>query len=343
MAIRVGINGFGRIGRQVFKAVHDGGFSDLFEITAVNDLSDNEGLAHLLKYDSTYGRFDAEICATTDGIKVDGRDLRVFAEKDPSSIPWGNAGIDLVVESTGRFTEADQARGHIDGGAKKVIISAPATGDDITICLGVNEDRYDPENHIIISNASCTTNCLAPVAKVILDTFGISRGLMTTVHSYTNDQVILDGPHKDPRRARAAATNIIPTSTGAAKALSLVIPELKGKLDGFSLRVPTPTVSLVDLVAETDKPVTVETVNAAFRSAADSDAMRGILGYTEEPLVSSDIRMDPRSAIIDALSTMVIGDSMVKVIAWYDNEWGYSCRVADLVALVCEAGIPGTA
>jgi glyceraldehyde 3-phosphate dehydrogenase len=343
MAIRVGINGFGRIGRQVYKAVYDGGFSDLFEIVAVNDLSPNESLAHLLKYDSTYGRFDADICATKDGITVDGKELRVFEEKEPSAIPWKDVNVDLVIESTGRFTAADKARGHIEAGAKKVIISAPGKGDDVTICMGVNEDQYDPENDVIISNASCTTNCLAPVAKVVLDNFGIKRGLMTTVHSYTNDQVILDGPHKDPRRARAAATNIIPTSTGAARALALVIPELKGKFDGFSLRVPTPTVSIIDFVAETEKPTTVEELNTAFKAASEGDAMRGILGYTEEPLVSSDFRGDPRSAIIDADSTMVIGDTMVKVIAWYDNEWGYSCRIADLTALICEAGIPGTA
>ena len=343
MPIKVGINGFGRIGRQVLKAVHDGGFSDLYEIVAVNDLTPNESLAHLLKYDSTYGRFDADISASADGINVDGKPLRVFSEKDPASIPWKEMDVDLVIESTGRFTDADKARGHIEAGAKKVIISAPAKGEDITIVLGVNEDQYDAEKHVIISNASCTTNCLAPAAKVVLDSFGISRGFMTTIHSYTNDQVVLDGPHSDMRRARSAGTNIIPTTTGAAKALSLVIPELKGKVDGFSLRVPTPTVSIVDFVAETDRPATVESLNAAFKAAAESPAMRGILGYTEEPLVSSDFRMDPRSSIIDGLSTMVIGDTMVKVITWYDNEWGYSCRVADLVALVCEAGIPGTA
>ena len=343
MPIRVGINGFGRIGRQVYKAVYDGGFSDLFEIVAVNDLSPNESLAHLLKYDSTYGRFDADISATEDSILVDGKTLKVFEAKDPASIPWGDHGVDIVVESTGRFTDADKARGHIDAGAKKVIISAPAKGEDITIVLGVNEDRYDSEKHVIISNASCTTNCLAPAAKVVLDNFGIVRGLMTTVHSYTNDQVTLDGPHKDPRRARTAAENIIPTSTGAAKALSLVIPELEGKFDGFSLRVPTPTVSVVDFVAETEKAASADAVNEAFMCAAESPAMRGILGYSDQPLVSTDYRMDPRSAVIDGLSTMSIGDTMVKVVAWYDNEWGYSCRVADLVALVCEAGIPGTA
>ena len=343
MTLQIGINGFGRIGRQVLKAVTESGYGDLFEVAAVNDLTDPESLAHLLKYDSTYGRFDADISAVDGGIKVNDQTIKVFSEKDPASIPWGANGIDLVVESTGRFTDADKARGHIDGGAKKVIISAPAKGEDVTLVLGVNEAAYDPDKHIIISNASCTTNCLAPVAKVLLDTFGIERGLMTTVHSYTNDQVILDGPHKDLRRARAAATNIIPTTTGAAKALSLVIPELKGKLDGFSLRVPTPTVSVVDLVVQTERPVTVESVNAAFKAAAASTEMRGILGFTDEPLVSSDFRQDPRSSIVDGQSTMTMGDSMAKVIAWYDNEWGYSCRVADLIALVCEAGIPGSA
>jgi glyceraldehyde 3-phosphate dehydrogenase len=343
MPVRVGINGFGRIGRQVLKAVNQGGFSDLFEIVAVNDLTDARSLAHLLKYDSTYGRYDADIAADDGGIRIDDKTVKVFAQREPSKIPWGDEGIDIVVESTGRFTEADKAKAHLDAGAKKVIISAPAKGEDVTIVLGVNEQVYNPDAHTIISNASCTTNCLAPVAKVVLDNFGIRRGLMTTVHSYTNDQVILDGPHSDLRRARSAAINIIPTTTGAARALSLVIPELKGKFDGFSLRVPTPTVSIVDFVAETEKPATVEEVNRAFKTAADSDALQGILGYSEEPLVSSDLRQDPRSAIVDALSTMVIGGNMVKVIAWYDNEWGYSCRVADLIALVCEAGIPGTA
>ncbi len=343
MAIQVGINGFGRIGRQVLKAVNEGGFSDLFEIVAVNDLTSPEALAHLLKYDSTYGQYDAEIGHTDDAITVNGKTIKVYAEKEPAQIPWSQDGIDVVVESTGRFTDAAKAKAHIDAGAKKVIISAPAKSEDVTIVLGVNEQIYDPDKHHIISNASCTTNCLAPVAKVLLDTFGIKRGLMTTVHSYTNDQVILDGPHKDLRRARSAAINIIPTTTGAAKALALVIPELKGKFDGFSLRVPTPTVSIVDLVVEVDKPATKDAVNAALEAAAESEALAGILGYSEEPLVSSDLRQDPRSAIIDGLSTMALGDSMVKVIAWYDNEWGYSCRIADLVALVCEAGIPGTA
>jgi glyceraldehyde 3-phosphate dehydrogenase len=343
MPVRVGINGFGRIGRQVLKAVNQGGFSDLFEIVAVNDLTDAPTLAHLLKYDSTYGRYDAQIAVAGGGIQVDDKTIKVFAEREPAKIPWGDEGIDLVVESTGRFTDADKAKAHLDAGAKKVIISAPAKGEDITIVLGVNEQTYDPDAHTIISNASCTTNCLAPVAKVVLDTFGIRRGLMTTVHSYTNDQVILDAPHKDLRRARSAAINIIPTTTGAARALSLVIPALKGKFDGFSLRVPTATVSIIDFVAETEKPATIEEINQAFKTAAESDALQGILGYSEEPLVSSDLRQDPRSAIVDGLSTMVIGGNMVKIIAWYDNEWGYSCRVADLIALVCEAGIPGTA
>jgi glyceraldehyde 3-phosphate dehydrogenase len=343
VATRVGINGFGRIGRQVLKAVNEGGFSDLFEIVAVNDLTSPETLAHLLKYDSTYGRYDADIEVVEGGIRVNDQVIKVFAEKDPAALPWEKEQVDLVVESTGRFTDADKAKGHITAGAKKVIISAPAKGEDVTIVLGVNEQKYDPDKHHIISNASCTTNCLAPVAKVLLDNFGIVSGLMTTVHSYTNDQVILDAPHKDLRRARSAALNIIPTTTGAAKALSLVIPELKGKLDGFSLRVPTPTVSIVDLVVQTEKAVSVEAINAAFKAASESEEMTGILGYSEEPLVSADIRQDPRSSIVDALSTMTVGSNSAKVFAWYDNEWGYSCRVADLIALVCEAGIPGTA
>ncbi len=341
MAYGVGINGFGRIGRQVFKAIDEGGYGDLFEVVAVNDLTSPEGLAHLLTYDSTYGRYDAEIEASDGAIRVNGRAIKVLAEKDPAQLPWGSEGVDLVIESTGRFTDADKARGHLTGGAKKVIISAPAKGEDITVVLGVNEEGYDAARHQIISNASCTTNCLAPVAKVVLDNFGIRRGLMTTVHSYTNDQVILDGPHKDLRRARAAATNIIPTSTGAARALALVLPQLEGKFDGFSLRVPTPTVSIIDFVAETERPASVDALNDAFRTAAQSDALRGILGFTDEPLVSSDFRQDSRSAIVDGLSTMAMGENMVKVIAWYDNEWGYSCRVADLAALICEAGFLG--
>ncbi len=338
MAYKIGVNGFGRIGRQVFKAVEQGGFSDLFEIVAVNDLTDNETLAHLLKYDSTYGRYDAEITANGDGVTVNGRLLKVTAEKDPADLPWAELGVDLVVESTGRFTDAGKARAHIDAGAKKVIISAPATNEDITVVLGVNEAAYQPADHHIISNASCTTNCLAPIAKVVLDTFGIQQGMMTTVHSYTADQVLQDGPHKDARRARGAPQNIIPTTSGAARALSLVIPELEGKFDGFALRVPTPTVSIVDFVANTDKPVTIESVNAAFQQASVHEEYAGIIGYSEEALVSSDYRHDSRSAIVDAQSTMTIGDRMVKVVAWYDNEWGYSCRVADLIALVCEQG-----
>jgi glyceraldehyde 3-phosphate dehydrogenase len=343
MAYRVGINGFGRIGRQVFKAIDEGGFSDLYEVVAVNDLTSPETLTHLLTYDSTYGRYDADIEPTEVGIKINDRTIKVFAERDPSALPWDEEGVDLVIESTGFFTDAAKAKAHLDAGAKKVVISAPAKGEDLTVVLGVNEEKYDPERHHIISNASCTTNCLAPVAKVVLDTFGIKRGLMTTVHSYTNDQTILDGPHKDLRRARSAGLNIIPTSTGAARALSLVIPELEGKFDGFALRVPTPTVSIVDFVAEVEEPATVESINRAFHEAAESDAMRGILGITDEPLVSTDFRQDSRSSIVDALSTMTITDSMIKVVSWYDNEWGYSCRIADLTALMCEAGFPAKA
>jgi glyceraldehyde 3-phosphate dehydrogenase len=339
---KVGINGFGRIGRQVYKAVQQGGFDDLFEIVAVNDLTSNDTLAHLLKYDSTYGIYDADITSDDEGITVDGKKLLVFEEKDPSQLPWGELGVDLVIESTGRFTKAEAARAHIEAGAKKVIISAPLTTTspdvDITVVLGVNEGDYDPKKNDIISNASCTTNCLAPAAKIVHDNFGIEYGMMTTIHSYTADQVLQDGPHKDLRRARGAAQNIVPTSTGAARALALVIPELKGKFDGFALRVPTPTVSVVDFVATTTKPVTVESVNAAFKAASESEEMMGILGYSDEPLVSSDYRMDSRSSIIDAKSTMVQGENMVKVVAWYDNEWGYSCRIADLAALVCEQG-----
>ncbi len=339
MTYKIGINGFGRIGRQVFKAIEEGGFTDLFEVVAVNDLTDNKTNAHLLKYDSNYGIWNADISATADGIKVNDRLIKVFEEREPVKIPWGTSGVDLVVESTGRFTDGKLAKAHIEGGAKKVVITAPAKNEDVTIVLGVNEEAYDPAAHHIISNASCTTNCLAPVAKIVLDEFGIKHGLMTTVHSYTADQALQDGTHRDLRRARSAPQNIVPTSTGAARALSLVIPELEGKFDGFSLRVPTPTVSIIDFVANTEKPVSVESVNAAFRAAAESDRFAGILGFTEEELVSSDFVRDSRSSIIDAPSTMTIGDSMVKVVSWYDNEWGYSCRVADLVALICEQGI----
>ena len=339
MTYKVGINGFGRIGRQAFKAIHEGGFEDLFEVVAVNDLAPPDSLATLLKYDSTYGRFAADISSSTDSLNVNGKSIAVSAEKEPRKLPWKKHGVDIVIESTGLFTSADKAEGHLKAGARKVVISAPAKDEDITVVLGVNESNYKPDQHKIISNASCTTNCLAPVAKVMLDNFGITRGMMTTVHSYTNDQVVLDGPHKDLRRARSAGLNIIPTSTGAARALALVIPELKGKFDGTSLRVPTPTVSIIDFVIETEKAVTVDGINEAFKTAAASDQMEGILGYTEEPLVSSDFRMDPRSSIVDGQSTMVMGDRLVKILAWYDNEWAYACRIGELVALICEQGI----
>jgi glyceraldehyde 3-phosphate dehydrogenase len=340
MVYRVAINGFGRIGRQVFKAIQQGGFDDLYEVVAINDLMDTKSLAHMLKYDSTYGRFDGEVDVRPRAIRVNGKEIRAVAEKIPERLPWDDLEVDIVIESTGFFTDGKDAKDHLSAGAEKVIITAPAKNEDVTLVLGVNEAAYDPVEHDIISNASCTTNCLAPVAKVLLDRFGIRKGLMTTIHSYTNDQVTLDGPHKDLRRARSAALNIIPTSTGAAKALALVIPELKGKFDGFSLRVPTPTVSLVDFVVETDEKVTVRAVNTALREAAESDALQGILGFTTEPLVSTDFRGDSRSAIVDSGSTMTIGDNLVKVVAWYDNEWGYSCRVAELTALVCEKGFP---
>jgi glyceraldehyde 3-phosphate dehydrogenase len=331
MATRVGINGFGRIGRQSLKALIER--TPDVEVVAVNDLVDTEMNAHLFKHDSTYGAYPGTVDHTADALIVDGREIKVFKEKDPAALPWGDLGVDLVLESTGLFTSAEKARAHIDAGAKKVIISAPAKGEDITIVLGVNEDKYDPAAHHIISNASCTTNCLAPAAKVVHDLLGIQRGLMNTIHSYTNDQRILDVAHKDPRRARAAGLNIIPTTTGAAKALALVIPDLKGKFDGFSLRVPTPTVSVVDFTADVSRETTVDEINEAFKTAA-SGPMKGILGVSDEPLVSTDFRGDSRSSIIDAATTMVIGGTMVKVIAWYDNEWGYSCRVADLIGYV---------
>jgi glyceraldehyde 3-phosphate dehydrogenase len=331
MATRVGINGFGRIGRQSLKALIER--APDVEVVAVNDLVDTSLNALLFKRDSTYGAYPGEVDHTDDALIIDGREIKVLKEKDPAALPWGDMGVDIVLESTGIFTDATKAKAHIDAGAKKVIISAPAKNEDVTIVLGVNEDRYDPEQHHIISNASCTTNCLAPAAKVVHDLLGIERGLMNTIHSYTNDQRILDVAHKDPRRARAAGQNIIPTTTGAAKALALVIPDLKGKFDGFSLRVPTPTVSVVDFTAEVRRETSVDEINAAFRTAA-SGPMDGILGVSDEPLVSMDFKGDPRSSIIDSASTMVIGGTMVKVIAWYDNEWGYSCRVADLIAHV---------
>jgi glyceraldehyde 3-phosphate dehydrogenase len=339
MAVRVGINGFGRIGRQVFKAIYSE-YNDEVDVVAVNDLGDVDTMAHLLKYDSNYGIWgggDIEIERTEKGISIDGEELQVLAQRDPAQLPWGDLGVDIVVESTGFFTAADKAKAHLAGGAKKVIISAPATGEDITVCMGVNEEKYDPARHHIISNASCTTNCLAPVAKVVLQNFGVVKGLVTTVHSYTGDQMLVDGPHKDLRRARSAAMNIVPTTTGAARAVALVIPELKGKFDGFALRVPTPTVSIIDFVAQVEKSTTAEAINAAMKAAAEGD-MAGVLGYTDEPLVSTDFKEDSRSSIVDGLSTMVIGGDLVKVISWYDNEWGYSCRVADLVAYMAERG-----
>ena len=331
MAVRVGINGFGRIGRQSLKAMIQR--TPDVEVVAVNDLVDAEMNALLFKHDSTYGAYEGSVEARDGNLVIDGREIRILAEKDPAALPWGDLGVDIVLESTGLFTDAAKARAHIDAGAKKVVISAPAKGEDITIVLGVNEERYDPAAHHIISNASCTTNCLAPAAKVVHDLLTIERGLMNTIHSYTNDQRILDVAHKDPRRARSAGQNIIPTTIGAAKALALVIPDLKGKFDGFSLRVPTPTVSVVDFTAEVSRPTSVEELNDAFRKAA-AGPLDGILGVSDEPLVSTDFRGDSRSSIIDAESTMVLGGTMVKVLSWYDNEWGYSCRVADLIGYV---------
>ncbi|GAB6935160.1 type I glyceraldehyde-3-phosphate dehydrogenase [Calditerricola yamamurae] len=333
--VRIGINGFGRIGRNVFRAAL---VRDDVEVVAVNDLTDAKTLAHLLKYDSVHGTLDAEVEARDGALIVNGKQVHVSAERDPANLRWGEWGVDIVVESTGRFTNRADAAKHLAGGAKKVIISAPAKNEDITIVLGVNEHQYDPEKHHVISGASCTTNCLAPVAKVLHETFGIRRGLMTTVHAYTNDQQILDLAHRDLRRARAAAQSIIPTTTGAAKAVALVLPELAGKLNGMAFRVPTPNVSVVDLVAELERPVTVEEVNAALKRAAEGE-LKGILAYTEEPLVSRDFNGNPHSSIVDALSTMVIEDSLVKVVAWYDNEWGYSNRVVDLAAYIARRGL----
>ena len=333
MTTRVGINGFGRIGRQSLKAMLERHPDDL-EVVAVNDLAPTATNAHLFKYDSTYGRFDGEVSWGEGVIRIDGHEIRTFSEKDPVALPWGDLEVEIVIESTGVFTDATKAAAHREAGARKVIITAPATNEDVTIVLGVNEGTYDPEKHNIVSNASCTTNGLALPAKVILDTFGIERGLMTTIHSYTNDQPVLDVVHKDLRRARSAGQNIIPTTTGAAKAMALVIPELEGKFDGFSLRVPTPTVSVNDLVVITSKPVTRDVANDAFKAAAAAGPMKGLLGIIEEPLVSMDFKGDERSSIVDGLSTMVSGDNLLKVIAWYDNEWGYSCRVADLTSYI---------
>ena len=329
MAVKVGINGFGRIGRNIFRAAL--GDSSI-EIVAVNDITDSKTLAHLLKYDSILGNLSNHVTHTDDSISVDGKSFKVFKVKDPAQLDWATVGTSIVVESTGLFTKGEDARKHIRGPVKKVIISAPATDPDATFVLGVNDKTYDPAKHHVVSNASCTTNCLAPVAKVLHDTFGISVGTMTTIHSYTNDQRLLDLPHKDLRRSRAAALSMIPTSTGAAKALHLVIPALKGKLDGYSLRVPTPNVSVVDLTVMTEKPATVESVNAALKSAAEGP-MKGILAYTEEELVSVDFRGNPNSSIVDSGYTRVVGSNCVKVLAWYDNEWGYSCRCVDLIKL----------
>ena len=335
MAIKVGINGFGRIGRNLFRAsLGDSGI----EYVAVNDLTSPATLAHLLKYDSILGNLKHDIQAKSECISVNGKELRVFSEKDPASINWESVGAQVVIESTGKFTDGEQAKKHLRGPVKKVVISAPAKNEDITIVLGVNEEKYDPARHKVISNASCTTNCLAPVAKVIHDHFKIQSGTMTTIHSYTNDQVILDFPHKDLRRARAAAINMIPTSTGAATALHLVIPDLKGKLDGFAMRVPTPNVSVVDLVAFVEKPTSAEEVNRTLKAAAES-SLKGILGYETHELVSSDYKGDDRSSIVDAPLTRVVGGKCVKVIAWYDNEWGYSCRLRDLIQYLGKKGL----
>lgn len=335
MGIKVGINGFGRIGRNILRTAID---DPNFEFVAVNDLTSPTTLAHLLKYDSILGNLKHDIQAGGDCIRVNGKSIRVFSEKDPAALNWESVGAQVVVESTGKFTEAEKAKAHLRGTVKKVIISAPAKNEDITIVLGVNENKYEPSKHHVVSNASCTTNCLAPIAKVIHDTFNIKSGTMTTIHSYTNDQVILDFPHKDLRRARAAALSMIPTSTGAAKALHLVVPELKGKLDGFAMRVPTPNVSVVDLVAFVEKGTTVEEVNKALQTAANGP-MKGILGYETAELVSVDYRGDERSSIVDSSLTRVVAGNCVKVISWYDNEWGYSCRVRDLIAFLAKKGL----
>jgi len=335
MAVKVGINGFGRIGRNVVRA---GLHRKDIDFVAVNDLTDTKTLAHLLKYDSVLGPIDAEVTAGADSITVGDRKIKVFAQKDPALLDWESVGAQIVIESTGRFTDAKDASKHIRGPVKKVIISAPAKNEDVTIVLGVNDSAYDPAKDNIISNASCTTNCLAPVVKVLNDNFGVQKGSMTTIHSYTNDQNVLDFPHKDLRRARAAALNMIPTSTGAAKAIGLVLPQLKGRLDGYAMRVPTPNVSVVDFVAVLEKPATTEAVNGALK-AASAGPMKGILGYTEDPVVSSDLMHNPNSSIVDGQLTKVLDGNLVKVVSWYDNEWGYSCRVVDLIAFLVKKGL----
>jgi len=337
MVTRIGINGFGRIGRLTFRAIKQH-HNDELEVVAINDLTDTRTNAHLLRWDSTYGPYSGKVEAADDSFTVDGKRVKVLAERDPGKIPWRDYGVDIVIESTGLFTDATRAAAHLEGGAKKVIISAPAKNEDATIVLGVNEDSYDPVRHKVISNASCTTNCIAPVVKVLHQSFGVNKGLMTTIHAYTNDQRILDMYHKDLRRARAAALNIIPTTTGAAKAVTMVIPELKGRIHGLAFRIPTPTVSVVDFVAELAQDVDVEEVNRTLKAAADG-ALRGILEYCSEELVSTDFKGNPASSIVDAPSTMVIGGNMVKVLSWYDNEWGYSCRLADLAVYVADKGL----
>ncbi|MCB0201159.1 MAG: type I glyceraldehyde-3-phosphate dehydrogenase [Caldilineae bacterium] len=338
MTVRIGINGFGRIGRQVLKAIEEKYDGEL-EVVAINDLFDAQTNAQLLKYDSNYGRFPGTIEVVDGNLVVNGETVKVFAERDPANLPWADLGVDIVVESTGVFTDATKAAAHRKAGAKKVIISAPAKNEDITIVLGVNDDMYDPAKHNIVSNASCTTNCLAPAAKVVNDNFGIVKGLMTTIHSYTNDQRILDLPHKDPRRARAAALNMIPTTTGAAKAVALVIPALKGKFDGMAMRVPTPTVSIVDFVCDLEKSTTTEELRAAFTAAAADGPMKGILGVATEPMVSMDFKGDERSSIVDLAFCQVLDGNLAKILTWYDNEWGYSSRVADLCKLMVDKGL----
>ena len=337
MATRIGINGFGRIGRQVVRAAIERHPENL-EVVAVNDLTDTETNAYLFKYDTNYGAYPGNVEATQDGVAIDGRVVKVLAEREPSNLPWGELGVEIVVESTGHFTDAGKAAGHLEGGAKKVIISAPAKGEDLTLVLGVNEDRYDAQKHNILSNASCTTNCVATMAHVLHDRFGIEQALMTTIHSYTNDQKILDQVHEDLRRSRAAAMNIIPTTTGAARAVGVVLPELRGKIHGMAFRVPTSTVSVTDLVAVTEKGASVTEINAVYKEASHN-SLSGIMEYTEEPLVSSDFKRNPHSSIIDGPSTMSMGGNLVKVVGWYDNEWGYSCRTADLAVFLADKGL----